>query len=271
MTFELEISTMYKTKDECLKMLESMNIHCDCMIINQCDVEDFFEDIINGQHIRIFFTKERGLSKSRNMALKNCKADIIGIADDDLFYYDNFDKTIIESYEQNPKAGSIIFNMDSYNKIYPTKGFRCNFLRLFGFCSILCTFRMHNIQKVHKIGNKDLLFNEYFGTGSKHFQSGEENIFLADCYHAGVKIFYTPKKILKRPETESSWFHGIDEDFIETRGAIIYAMDKKNYVPLILLMAIKKVRAFKGFSFFQILNLMFKGVKKYKNILKFEN
>ena len=35
------------------------------------------------------------------MALLNCKADILGIADDDLYYYDNFEKIILKMHEEN--------------------------------------------------------------------------------------------------------------------------------------------------------------------------
>ena len=86
MTFEIAIATMHKTKEEVQSMLDVMNIHCDCIVVNQCDKDDYYEENTN-RHLRIFFTKERGLSKSRNMALRNCQADILAIGDDDLYYY----------------------------------------------------------------------------------------------------------------------------------------------------------------------------------------
>ena len=81
MTFELLVSTMHKSVDDVKKMLVKMNVHCDCLVINQCDEENYYEEIINNKFIlRVFSTKERGLSNSRNMALNNARADIVGIA-----------------------------------------------------------------------------------------------------------------------------------------------------------------------------------------------
>ena len=87
LTFEIAISTIHKNHYEVLEMLEKENIKCNCIVVNQCDEEHFEEIEDDSRKIRIFYTKERGLSKSRNMALRNSKADILAIGDDDLFYY----------------------------------------------------------------------------------------------------------------------------------------------------------------------------------------
>lgn len=261
MTFELEISTMHKTKEECFAMLAKMNVRCNCIIINQCDCNDYFEKVIDDQHVRIFFTTERGLSRSRNMALRNCNADILGIADDDLYYYDDFDKIIINAYNKQRDAGVMIFNMDYEKKTFPEYDFRCNFFHLLGFISMLCTFNMKVINSLtHK---KKLLFNNLFGSGSSYFHSGEENIFLADCYHAGLHIYYRCVKILYRPQMPSSWFSGYDEKFLRDRGAIFYAMSKYWYPVLVLQFALRRKAILKAFSFFERVSLMNSGRKEF--------
>ena len=273
MTFEIEISTMHKSQEQCIDMLSRMNIHCDCMIINQCDRDDYEElqlkkDDGSMQRVRIFYTTTRGLSNSRNIALENCCADILGVADDDLEYYDDFHKTIIEGWEENKKADVLIFNMDSFNKVYPDHGFKCGYFKVFGFCSVLVTFKTASIRKAHCKDGHPLRFNPLFGTGSKYIKSGEENIFLSDCYHARLSIYYTPKKILKRPETESSWFHGYTQDFLEDRGAIFYAMNRNLYLLLILQFAVRKYKDFPDISFWKRLKYMDDGKR---NFLKIKN
>ncbi|MCQ2576991.1 MAG: LicD family protein [Treponema sp.] len=271
MTFEIEISTMHKSQEQCVEMLLRMNIHCDCMIINQCDKDDYEEQYLKKndgtlQRVRIFYTTTRGLSNSRNIALENCCADILGVADDDLEYYDNFHKTIIEGWEENTKADVLIFNMDSFNKVYPDHGFKCGYFNVFGFCSVLVTFRTASLRKARYRDGRSLRFNPLFGTGSKYVKSGEENIFLSDCYHAGLSIYYTPRKILKRPESESSWFHGYTQDFLEDRGAIFYAMSRNLYLFLILQFAVRKYKDFPDISFWKRLKYMDDGKNNFLKI-----
>ena len=127
MTFEIAISTMHKTKEQCLEMLKQENIHCNCIVINQCDADEYHEEIINNQLIRLFFTKERGLSKSRNMALRNMHADIMAIGDDDILYYEGFNDIILKYYETNKNADVVLFNLEDCYKIYPNRNKKCCF------------------------------------------------------------------------------------------------------------------------------------------------
>lgn len=257
MTFELAIATMHKTEETCLKMIGEMNVHCDCLIINQCDRESYEEKCINGQRIRIVYTQERGLSKSRNMALRYSQADVLGIADDDLYYYDGFEKIILDYYNVNSQADIVLFNMDDIYKTFSDKSRRCSFWELTGYKSVQTTV------KITSVKDSKVSFNEYFGTGSEHVQSGEENIFLADCYKKGLQIYYCGKKIVKRELTESGWFKGWTEDFIKDRGAIYYAVSRIFFLLYILRFALKNYRQYKPLSVFKALKLMLKGKKEY--------
>lgn len=265
MTFEIAISTMHKTKEQVKSMLDVMNIHCDCLVVNQCDVEDYYEEN-TGRRLRIIFTRERGLSKSRNMALRNAGADVVAIGDDDLYYYDEFDKKILDYYCSNSKADVVLFNMDDCYKTFPAKNSKCSFVSLSGFKSVQTTL------KLESVGSKGLVFNELFGAGSGHFTSGEENIFLADCYKKRLGIFYCKDKILRRDETESSWFTSFnDELFICTRGAVYYAMSKLVFLPYIVRFAVKYRNKLKPNSILSSLSLMYKGKKDFLVLMKKQN
>lgn len=52
---------------------------------------------------------EKGLSKSRNLALENALGKILILADDDVVYQEGFDSTIIKAYNQFPNAAAIRF------------------------------------------------------------------------------------------------------------------------------------------------------------------
>lgn len=258
MTFELLISTMHKSCFEIKQMLIDMNVRCNCLVINQCDMEDYYEEVLDDNNcLRIFFTKERGLSKSRNMALRNANADIVSIADDDLVYYDNFDKEILNFYLENVSADVVLFNMDDYRKSFSSMSHSVKFIELSSFISMQCSF------KIDKIRDKKIEFNELFGSGSSFFNSGEENIFLANCKKNKLKIFYCCKKILKRDESESTWFTTFnDEKFIMTRGATYYSMSRFLYYPYIFRFAIKYRKKLKPYNIFQSIKIMESG-KKY--------
>lgn len=262
MTFEFAIATMHKTLEQVFAMLDIMNIHCNCLIVNQCDKEDYYEGFRNLQKIRVIFTKERGLSKSRNMAINNAQADIVAIADDDLYYYDRFEQTILEYYQNNSNIDVALFNMDDSYKIFSAKSHICNFFELSGYKSVQCTFKLQSIRQ------KNLWFNELFGTGSEYFNSGEENIFLADCWRAKLKIAYCNNKILKRKDGPSSWFRGFnDETFIFTRGAIYYAISKVFFFPYIIRFAVKYRKRSKPYGIIDAIKLMLNGRAEYLHIL----
>ncbi len=256
MTFEIAISTMHKTKEQVKSMLDVMNIHCDCLVVNQCDVEDYYEEN-TGRRLRIIFTRERGLSKSRNMALRNAGADVVAIGDDDLHYYDGFETRILEYYKSNANADVVLFNMDDYAKTFPPQSSRCSFFSLSGFVSMQATFKPESVRA------KGLCFNELFGAGSGYFNSGEENVFLADCYRKRLNIFYCKDKILGRNETESSWFTGFNDGlFIRTRGAVYYSMSRLLFLPYIIRFAIKYRSKLRPYTVLQSLSLMNRGRKE---------
>jgi len=264
MTFELLISTMQKKNMKDIRdMLARMNVKCDCIVINQCDEKnEFFEN--NGeQKIHAIFTNERGLSKSRNLALKKSKADIVAIADDDLYYYDNFDKKIISYYEKNNRADIVLFGIDSYRIKCSNKEMKCKFLKLGSYISVQTSLNRTRVLQ------RGIFFNELFGTGSGVYNSGEENIFLADCYKQKLRIFYCPDKILKHEESESSWFTGYNEKFLSDRGAIYQAVYGSFSILYILrfIFIYKKLFAPITPSYaFRLMILERKKFKKYKCI-----
>lgn len=257
MDFELLISTMHKSTVEVLQMLKKSNVKCDVLVVVQGD-EDGYEEINqDNQKIRIIFSKERGLSKSRNLALKESKADVVLLADDDLVYFDDFDKIILKSFKDHEGYGFLIFNVDNYNRSYPTEARKVFWHQVLGFSSCQIALKRQDILE------KGLWLNENFGTGSGIYSSGEENIFLSQCFKH-FKMLYLPVKILKRPESDSSWFTGYDDKYLFDRGAIFYAISQKLSYLLILQFAIRRKKLFPDYSYMKMIGLMLQGLKSCK-------
>lgn len=60
-------------------------------------------------NVRIINSFEKGLTKSRNLALENAAGKILIIADDDVVYQQGFVAKIINAYNQFPHAATINF------------------------------------------------------------------------------------------------------------------------------------------------------------------
>ena len=87
MKCEVLVSTMNQEKKN--ELIRNMRIN-DCVIINQITKNiKFQKDDLNSSQKFLSF-KEKGLSRSRNKAIQNSSADICIIADDDMYYEEDY-------------------------------------------------------------------------------------------------------------------------------------------------------------------------------------
>ena len=103
-------------------------------------------------------------------------------------------------------------------------------------------------------------FDERFGLGSR-YKSGEENIFLLDCYNKGLKIYFYNETINIHPK-ESTGAIWMEEDIYE-KGALFRRLYPKMCFFMVLPIAILKRNICKT-NIFNITKLLFKGIKDYK-------
>ena len=95
----LLISCMHE-KDH--SIIERSNVQTDVVVVNQCDkdsVDEFDFKNKKGEtcHAKFINTTERGLSRSRNMAIRNAWGDVCLICDDDEWLSDDYADTIIKA------------------------------------------------------------------------------------------------------------------------------------------------------------------------------
>lgn len=206
MTLEILISAMHQ-KD--MNVADRCKIRSNVLIINQCENEYFLED--SELCRRMISTKERGLSRSRNMAIKNAKADICLVCDDDEVLVDNYESIIINTFEDNPQADLIAFSLYNSSKSFADKPYRIGYKDALKVCSCQVAFRRE------KILQKGVWFDEQMGAGTGN-GGGEENKFLFDCLRKGLKIYYVPIAIATLSQTESTWFDGYTNTFFVQKG-----------------------------------------------------
>lgn len=248
--------------------IDSLKITGDAVIVNQCDTdkkEDIIRRSVNGsvQAVKYLQTKERGLSRSRNMAIDAADAEVCIICDNDVVYEDGYEEMILNEFEKRPDADIIVFYIKRKEKPqpnYPTER-RMDYLSVLKIFSPEIAFRRESI--------KDLKFNVDFGAGSGKYIQGEENIFLYDALKKKKKIYYVPIKIAELKEVESTWFTGFDESFFITRGANYAAMTRLGSHVLIWQYALrKKYQHGYSMTIIQTLKAMYRGRSEYLMSLK---
>lgn len=193
-------------------LVHKSNITGGCVMINQCDREDYAEYPTERGTIRMFSNRQRGLTKSRNQAIRNAQADVCLICDDDEFFVSDYENAILEAYRQHPQADVIIFKIDNLRSSFQDEAMQLRFPQTMKVSSVQISFRRERLLEA------GVWFDELLGAGTGN-GAEEELKFLLDCQRAGLKIWFVPVVIGSVSQEASTWFGGFDERFFENRGA----------------------------------------------------
>ena len=262
MKLQVLLSAMYLDSED---YIDTLNITSDAVVINQCNrevVRTVTRTGITGieQKVKYIESKDRGLSKSRNLAISQAEGDICIFCDNDVEYVSDYESRILDAYENHPDADLIVFYIQRDEKPipnYPTSR-RMDYLSVLKIFSPEISFKRDSI--------KGIRMNERFGAGAEFFM-GEENIFLYDCLKCGLKIYYEPVKIAALRKEESTWFTDYDDRFFISRGANYRAMSRLFCMPLILQFAFRKKSLYgKNMTTTHAIKMMLEGKKQYEDI-----
>lgn len=210
MKFDVLLSCMHEKGNE---IIDTSNIKSSAVIVNQCNDEKEYVVNRNGSNIVWIDSTERGLSRSRNMAILKSNADICLIADNDEFFDDDLEIKVLEAYNNLSDADVIIFRLSNKGTKLKNNIYKLKRLEMLRVCSLQISFKRQRILE------KNIRFDIKLGAGTGN-GAGEENKFLLDCYDAGLKIYYYPVNIASMRENESTWFNGFNEEFFYKRGIV---------------------------------------------------
>ncbi|UWY30486.1 glycosyltransferase family 2 protein [Flavobacterium sp. TR2] len=224
---EILISTMNRDSLEFLIPMFPYSHFSDfsILIVNQTQSERILTSAYS--NVRVVNSFEKGLSKSRNLALENALGKILVIADDDVVYQNGFLTKIIGAYNKFPEAAAIHFSAVNLNgdliKKYPsdTK-------------ADLSIFDILNTSSIEVTLNKEVIvasqiqFDQNFGLGAV-FEMGEEAIFLSDLKAKQKQLVFEPQIIVKH-ESQTSSVRKNEEEKYYIQGALFTRMFKKKYV-----------------------------------------
>lgn len=240
MTLEILISTIDNGIDKISDILLPYRSDVKYLVSHQYQDEKFKyipkellrEDVLVSQ------IPGKGLTKSRNNAIKLATGDICVIADDDVRYTNEYFDTILRTYSDK-KYDVVCFKIskalgpeelkEDY-KYYPVESIRLNSLEDHLPSSIEITFKLNSVR------DKEVFFDERFGLGS-WLMGGEENLFIYDCIKKGLEVWFVPEYIVKHPHdctiTRLKKYH-------KRRVRLTGAMDMRLNGPISFLKAIPR-------------------------------
>lgn len=264
MRFEVLVTTMNKTRHDILDMCQKINLSTDALFANQCGKNDEYHFMFKNHNVRVLCTDSIGVSKNRNILLNNCTGDYCICIDDDCSLVDGYEDLINKflSEKGNPDCVSFNGKYVMYDKLVTNKKTR----KIRHFSNISYAGAPGFVFKKDYLLKTGILYNESVGVPNK-ICAGEDSLF----YYQLVKrrnLFYRCNSVLftiNNYENESSYYNGIDEKYVSTRGYITYLLHHRLYRLYMLRHVIRFHKTDKTKSLRQLSNWFLDGVKYAKN------
>lgn len=161
--------------------------------------------------------EKSGQSHNRNNAFDHCTADVILCSDDDLIYYSEGLKGIVETFSSHPELDFATFRSNSLHreKVFPTRICRLG-IPLPKYYSVACyeiAFRRSSA------GN--LRCHPLFGLGSPAMHGGEDELLLLTAIHRGLNCQYFPLTICAHPHESTGTKSVFSAKNLRAMGCII--------------------------------------------------
>lgn len=262
MRIQVLVATMHQRD---YSLLDKLNLQTDSIVVNQCDRDGEHCFLHNGHEIIWIDSTERGLSRSRNMAMKRASADICILCDDDEKLAVDYQSMVENAYRTLAKADVIAFNINRTGQNKQEKAFRKpkRIGRFKTYGSVHISFRRKRVVE------QNIKFDTRFGTGSDMYLSAEDAIFCMDCHKAGFGMYTYPGILGEVTCETSTWFTGFDEGYFYDAGAYLSATfpHLKNlfkwYYPI-------RCRRISGLSAISIISAINKGIMGYSGNMSYK-
>ena len=141
---------------------------------------------------KLIIDNKIGLSRSRNIGIKNSNSDYFWILDDDIYTDQDMINSIIGSIEKNT-SDIYTFRIAKNKKGELYKKYLNK--RHINKFHILKVSSIEIVVSKKMIDKYSIFFNEKFGIGSQ-YPICEESLFLLECLNHGLKIIHIPKIIV---------------------------------------------------------------------------
>lgn len=262
---EIIISTMNQTSLDFLIPMFPMSHFSEfsILIINQTTENRLLSSQF--ESVKVVNSFEIGLSKSRNLGIKNASKSIIILTDDDVVFADDFVKKIINSFTNYPNQNILRFQVQSLEKKF-LKNYPTNFIKNLNRFELLNSMSIELVFRKNIFNENKILYDENFGLGAK-FAIGEENSLLLDFKKENVTIGFIPEVLCYHDDKHSSAILSKHEIYYYS-GAFFYRNFGSTYKFWILLKLFFELKQRK--ISFSVLSKLYKqailGKNDYKKI-----
>ena len=245
-------------------LASGMNLECGAVLVDQGSHNDRYEfNTSEGHTVRTIESVERGIGRSRNLALEEARGRIVLFSDDDIVYSEGYAESILKAFEAHPEADIIMFNVNvsEDRKTYRIdKEIRVHKWSVGRYPAYAAAARLDSIRRAK------VRFSLLFGGGAR-YSNGEDSLFFMDCLRAGLKVIAVPVTIGSEIPRESTWFHGFNDKFFLDRG-VLYSFLYGNAAGIwALRFVLAKRRTYAGqMKPSDAFKLMRKGIKEGKAV-----
>lgn len=254
-TLEILVATMHQTD---FSKIKEMNIRCDAVVANQADRNGYDELEFDGCRVRMVTTDQRGVGRNRNLALLYATADYVLFADDDMVYGDDCARQVVRAFEELPEADVIVFDVEFAGGRRTGHGTGPLPFRKSGkYGAVHLAARRKSLIKAN------IWFHQMFGGGCPH-SSGEDSLFLRDCYEKGLRVYTHSYVIGRNLEGDSTWFQGYNEKYFIDKGCWLSLALPRTCRLAAPVLARKWRRLNPDFSVWKLTRLMWQGMTEFR-------
>lgn len=220
-SLEIAVSAMYREDLSFLagifpgNLLQTLNI----LVINQTD--DTRRLTSPRENIRVINSSERGLAKSRNMAIKNCMCRYAILTDDDVIFEEDLLIKLNKGFMVFPEAAIIKFQAMKFGNT-PFSDYAPDPITNLGLFGLMGTSSIEMVIDMDKLKDNNILFDENFGLGAV-FGNGLEQAFLDNVRKRKLQVAYYPRVIVSHPHDCSGRNH-TDHKYYYVNGALAQKM-----------------------------------------------
>lgn len=214
MDLEVLVATMDR---QGFALAEEMALSENAVIANQCGRWEYGEMAAPYGTVRMISSDTRGVGINRNLAILNSREDILLFADDDIRYYEGALQGVKDAFRELPDADVIFFGIDMTKNGEVFDKRRNSKKRLHLWNSLKYGAARMAVRR-EAIVKHSLSFSTLFGGGCI-YGSGEDTIFIRDCFRAGLRVYSHSLVLGACAKDSSTWFKGFDEKFFFDKGA----------------------------------------------------
>ena len=151
---------------------------------------------LNRSDIRVSQIPGKGVTKSRNNAIRLADGDIGLFADDDVSYKPSYFDTLKRVFEENGDVDVALFKVKTGQGEPEYKNYKNEVATIKNAPSVGTVeigFRINRVKE------NNIYFDERFGAGRPLLIGSDERLFVQDCIDAGLNVKFFPEYIVNHP------------------------------------------------------------------------